>query len=98
MKSMFARYGIRGQLVRSNIAVRKSRVQQLRRGMGDQVDDFEPDLSIVERPKRSRGSDYEEHAEEGEHRVLRPIHGATGIQKRSRCWYVVLTSTDADEQ
>ena len=72
MKSMFARRGIPGQLVSDNNAVRTSIIQRLRKGMGDQVDDFEPDVSTVKQPKRTRRSDYEEHAEEGGRRVLCP--------------------------
>ena len=44
-------------------AVRKSIIQRIRKGMGDQVDDFEPDVSTVERSKRTSRSDDEEHAE-----------------------------------
>ena len=65
--------------------------------MGDQVDDFEPDVSIVERPKRTRRSYYEEHDEEGERRGPIPLLGTTGIPQHSRRWYVILASTDQDE-
>ena len=48
-----------GSVLNRQYAVRKSIIQRLRKGMGDQVDDFEPDVSTVERPKRTSHSDYE---------------------------------------
>ena len=68
MKSIFARHGIPSQLVGDNMPVRKSRIQRIRKGMGGQVDDFEPDVSTVEWSKRTRRSDDEEHAETIERR------------------------------
>ena len=52
-----------GSARKRQYAVRKSTIQRLRKGMGNQVDDFEPDVSKVERRKRTRRSDYEEQAE-----------------------------------